>query len=233
MSSSSLLPTPNTSSISSAVQSNAGSQALQQLSGNLDTFLKMLMTQLQNQDPTQPMDTAQFTQQLVEYSQIEQQIQTNQSLSTISGNIKASAAASAIGYMGRNVTIDGQTQALAKDGALTWSYTLPSSAQAISLTVTDSAGKTVTNLQGNPSAGTHTVNWDGLDAKGNVAPPGNYTLTATALDGNGAPITVNENTSGTVTGVSFDSSGNPQVIIGGKAYAAGNILSIGAQSTSP
>lgn len=235
MSSSSLVPPANTTSISGAVQSStsgAASTALQQLSGNLDTFLQMLMTQLQNQDPTQPMDTAQFTQQLVEYSQVEQQIQTNQTLTTMNSSIKASATAAAVGLINQNVSVNGATQNLAQNGSVSWLYNLPEAASNVTLTVTDSNNNIVQTASGTTNAGTNSYNWNGINAQGNEATPGNYTLTVTAIDSNGNPIKASENPSGTVTGISFDSNGNPQVIIAGTAYAAANIVSINAQSTS-
>ncbi len=232
MSSAPIGPNVNTAGASAAVQNATGSSALQQLSGNLDTFLKLLTTQLQNQDPTQPLDTAQFTQQLVEYSQVEQQINTNKTLGTISGNIKASAAAAVVNYINQDVTINGSTANLA-NGQASWSYTLPSDVQALQLSVSNSTGKTVAFLAGDPTAGTHSVGWNGQDQSGAALPPGQYTLTAVAKGSNGAPVAVSETATGKVTGVSFDSAGNPQVIVGGRAYLASNVLSIGTQGTGP
>src|SRR6201985_2858476 len=83
------------------------SSSMQQLSGNFDTFLQLLTTQLQNQDPTSPMDTNQFTQQLVEYSQVEQQIDTNTNLQSLITQGGTQNAAYAPSYLGKNVTVSG------------------------------------------------------------------------------------------------------------------------------
>jgi flagellar basal-body rod modification protein FlgD len=87
--------------------------AMAQLSGNFSTFLTLLTTQLKNQDPTSPMDSNQFTQQLVEFSQVEQQINTNTNLQTLISQGTAQSAAYATGYLGKTVTVaDGRRSQL-------------------------------------------------------------------------------------------------------------------------
>src|SRR5215469_6276624 len=76
-----------------------------QLSANFDTFLTLLTTQLQNQDPLQPMDSNQFTQQLVQFSQVEQQINSNQNLETLISATKNQTSQSAVSYLGKSLTI--------------------------------------------------------------------------------------------------------------------------------
>src|ERR1700685_1616187 len=82
-----------------------GSSELNQLSGNFSTFLTLLTTQLKNQDPTSPMDSNEFTQQLVEYSQVEQQIDSNTNLQTLISQGTSNAAAVTTGYLGKNVSV--------------------------------------------------------------------------------------------------------------------------------
>src|SRR5271154_1591718 len=93
-------PTTNTSS-------STNNSAMQQLSGNMNTFLTLLTTQLQHQDPLSPMDSTQFTQQLVEYSQVEQQINTNTNLTNLISLQQTNSGAAAVGYLGKEVTATG------------------------------------------------------------------------------------------------------------------------------
>src|SRR5580658_123707 len=106
-----------------AAASGSSDSATQQLTGNMDTFLQLLTTQLQNQDPMNPMDSDQFTQQLVEYSQVEQQINTNSNLQSLISLQQGGAGSSAVGYLGKTVTVSGGTAPLT-NGAASWNYTL-------------------------------------------------------------------------------------------------------------
>src|ERR1051325_1849387 len=116
--------------------------AMKQLSGNFSTFLTLLTTQLKNQDPTSPMDSNQFTQQLVMYSQVEQQISTNDNLKTLISQGTSNAAAMTTGYLGKKVSITNG-QASFTHGSATWTYNLKATAASNQLSVTDANGKTV------------------------------------------------------------------------------------------
>src|SRR5690348_10344882 len=117
----------------------AGSNAMQQLSGNFQTFLTLLTTQLQNQDPLAPMDSNQFTQQLVQYSQVEQQINTNDNLKTLINQGSAQTGAYGVSYLGKAVTIANGQAPLASGQAI-WAYNLDATAAQTQLTVTDAKG---------------------------------------------------------------------------------------------
>ena len=114
-----------TSSVSSATSSAAASQAAtrQTIAGNFDTFLQLLTTQLQNQNPLDPLDTNQFTQQLVQFSSVEQQLKTNDYLAKLVDASATDRAASAGGYLGATITADGSTTTLA-NGQATWNLSL-------------------------------------------------------------------------------------------------------------
>src|SRR5580698_2826098 len=132
---STVTPTTSTTPSTAGTTGTTGSNSLQQLSGNFDTFLQLLTTQLQNQDPTSPMDTNQFTQQLVEYSQVEQQIDTNTNLSTLISQGTSQSAAYATSYLGKTVTVSGGQGALT-GGEASWNYNLGAQAASTILTVT-------------------------------------------------------------------------------------------------
>jgi flagellar basal-body rod modification protein FlgD len=183
----------------SAAASQA-SGASKTLSGNFDTFLKLLTAQLQNQDPLEPMDTSQFTQQLVQYSSVEQNIYTNKNLETLIALQKTTGLGSAVSYIGRDVSAETPDAALS-GGAANWTYTLPRAAQSVSLTVTDANGKTVFSGTGPVAAGANTVGWDGKTSSGATAPDGVYTLTVKAVDSAGETMTAPIGLTGRVTGV--------------------------------
>jgi flagellar basal-body rod modification protein FlgD len=190
----------------------SGTDAMSQLSGNFDTFLQLLTTQLQNQDPTSPMDTNQFTQQLVEYSQVEQQINTNTNLQSLITQGTSQSGAYATSYLGKTVTVSGG-QAGLTDGTATWNYNLGATAASSVLTVTNASGATVYTGTGDTAQGNNTFNWNGEDNNGNQQPDGTYTLSVSASDTSGTAITSTVTSTGQVSEVDM-SSGSPQLKIG-------------------
>lgn len=187
----------------SATQSSKPTQALSQLTGNLDTFLTLLTTQLRNQDPLNPLDTEKFTSQLVDFASVEQSIETNRHLETLIGLQSAADRAGALSMLGRTVSIEG---AIARsDGAgASWTYTLPDGASAVQLTVVDAAGRPVAQGAGDPARGAHDFVWDGRTSDGGVAPAGTYSLLVRAIDAGGGAVASTVETPLAVTGVSFD-----------------------------
>lgn len=170
------------------------------LAGNFDTFLKLLTAQLQNQDPLEPMDSSEFTQQLVQYSSVEQNIYTNKNLETLIALQKSGGLGNAVGYIGREVAAADNRAALS-GGEAYWTYTLPREATSVSLLVTDEAGQTIFSGTGPTTAGENTVAWDGRTNSGASVPDGVYQLTIKALDSNGAELTTPITLRGRVTGV--------------------------------
>jgi flagellar basal-body rod modification protein FlgD len=186
--------------------------ASQQLAGNFNTFLTLLTTQLQNQDPLSPMDSNQFTQQLVEFSGVEQQINTNDNLKSLISLSQNQSNAYAVSYLGKSVVMTNGQGSLA-GGAADWTYGLGSAAANTTLTVSNSAGKVVYTGSGETAAGTHDFAWNGQDNNGNQLPDGAYTLSVSAADGNGAGLTASIASKGTVSGVDLSGS-TPQLVIG-------------------
>src|SRR5580704_8747422 len=125
-----------------AAASNSADSATQQLTGNMNTFLQLLTTQLQNQDPMNPMDSNAFTQQLVEFSQVEQQINTNSNLQTLISLQQGGSASNAVSYLGKTVTVSNGNASL-MGGAATWKYGLGAQSTATTLTITNSSGQVV------------------------------------------------------------------------------------------
>jgi flagellar basal-body rod modification protein FlgD len=180
--------------------STATAASTKTLAGNFDTFLKLLTAQLQNQDPLEPMDSSQFTQQLVQYSSVEQNIYTNKNLETLIALQQAGGLGNAVGYIGREVaTID--SRARLSGGQASWAYTLPREAASVSLVVKDSSGQTIYSGTGPTTAGENTVAWDGRTNSGAQVPDGVYRLEIKALDSTGAALTAPITLRGRVTGV--------------------------------
>src|SRR6201996_1325219 len=133
-------PVTSTPPATNANGTQSSGDGLGQLSSNFSTFLTLLTTQLKNQDPTSPMDSNQFTQQLVQFSQVEQQIDTNTNLKSLIAQGTSQAASYATSYLGKNVSVTNGNASLAA-GSANWSYTLGATAASSTLTVTNSAGK--------------------------------------------------------------------------------------------
>jgi flagellar basal-body rod modification protein FlgD len=188
----------STASATDIATSNASSRKT--IAGNFDTFLQLLTTQLQNQNPLDPLDTNQFTQQLVEFSGVEQQLKTNDLLGSLVTSATASRAASAAGYLGATITADGSTTTLA-DGKAQWTFTSARPAAKATLTVVDSTGQTVYTRTSALDAGASSFSWDGRTDDGSLLTSGQYTLKIDAKDAAGQPVAVSTEIAGTVDAV--------------------------------
>ena len=146
-----------------------------------DNFLKLLTTQLQHQDPLEPMDSTEFTQQLVQFTNVEQNIATNKNLEQLVALMQSGQAASAVGYLGNIVEMRGSETHL-DDGQATWRYELPGPAESVTLAITDATGRLVWTGAGQQSLGSHDFVWDGNDNAGNPLPEGSYALSITATN---------------------------------------------------
>jgi flagellar basal-body rod modification protein FlgD len=194
--------TPAAASPTSASANGATANGALNFTQNFDTFLTLLTTQLQNQDPLSPMDTDQFTSQLVMFSQVEQQIKTNSQLSTMIAAQAGAEAVSALPMVGQTIQYNGNQGVLA-NGQIGFSYTLPSGAASASLQIKDSAGNTVFTKTVTPNAGTQNFIWNGQTSAGVQEPNGGiYTLDVTAASATNATVSATTTAIGQVTGVS-------------------------------
>ncbi len=162
-------------------------QARTTLSSNYETFLRLLTTQLQNQDPLSPQDATKFTEQLVSYSQVEQQISTNANLNSLIALTKSAAGANAVSYLGKNAFTAGPASTLT-GGQAAWQYALPRDAAHLQINVTDLGGHVVRTLNGDASVGTHSITWDGKNSSGTQMPEGTYHLSVAAKTADDKPI---------------------------------------------
>lgn len=204
--------TATTSTAAAATAPSAPATAQNQLSSNFDTFLKLLTTQLQNQDPLSPMDSNQFTQELVQFSQVEQQINTNTSLASLIALTKTQSSANAVSYLGKTITISDGTAPL-RNGSAQWAYTLASDAASVKLVVTDSTGNAVYAGSGETASGLHPFSWDGTNSTGNALPAGTYKLTVTAQAADGTALQSSVTSQGTVSEVDLSGT-EPMLMVG-------------------
>ncbi|HAH09590.1 MAG TPA: hypothetical protein DCL54_04530 [Alphaproteobacteria bacterium] len=213
--------------VTQAAQSSTSAQTTsgrQQLATNFDTFLKLLTTQLQYQDPTEPLDTNQFTTQLVQYSQVEQQINTNKNLEALLSLNQSASAGTALSYLGKSVVMKSATTTLS-DGAANWNYELPSNSTGTQLVITDSAGKIVRTLPGETLAGKHALSWDGKSNTGADLPNGAYRLEVKADSASGSKLSALITTSGVVSEAEVTGSA-PTLKVGAHTVTLSDIISV-------
>ena len=216
-------PAANSAATPASTAAAAGNAAGPNLAGNFDQFLKLLTTQLQHQDPTSPLDPNQFTQELVQFSSVEQQINTNTSLTTMIALQQSQQAASALQFIGANVAVSGTTAQLA-NGQANWNYSVTQPATA-TINVVNSSGTTVFSTSQTVQPGAQTFAWNGLDGKGAASPDGAYTLSVSAVGANGQTVPVTTQVQGVVTGVDVSKT-PPNLTIGGQSYPLNQITQI-------
>lgn len=205
---------------------DSNTTALDKLTDDYTTFLKLLTTQLQNQDPTNPMDSAQFTQQLVQYSQVEQQIKSNQKLDKLISNQNSAGVGSSLGYLGKTIEMDGSAFTYDNNGA-SFNYTLSNNASAVTVKIYDESGTLVRTQAGaSGTLGKHTVLWDGKDDAGKELSKGLYTVEVSATDAAGNAVSTKVSTNGKVDGVEKDSSGAIVLDVGKLQVSTDKILAI-------
>jgi flagellar basal-body rod modification protein FlgD len=191
-----------------------------EIASNFTTFLQLLTTQLKNQNPLDPLDTNQFTQQLVQFAQVEQQMKSNDQLSSLVSLEKSAQASTALAYVGATVVVDGSTAALT-NGSATWNLnvTKPSTA---TITIKDSTGQNVYTGTTGVNPGTQTFTWDGHGNDGRIWPNGNYTLTATAVDASNQSVAISTEVQAVVDSVDLTQS-PPVMSINGQNYTLDKI----------
>lgn len=200
------------------------SSSLTALSNNYELFLSILTTQIRNQDPLNPMESAQYTEQLVQYSSVEQQIKTNDQLGDLLSVMAATTASSYVSYLGTNVTAAGNTTSL-KDGEAEWTYDTPEAGKA-RIEVRNNLGAVVFSEDADLSYGRNSYSWDGRTTAGSTAPEGEYTISIARYDANNRPtVPVATEISGIVDGIEFTSSG-AVLQIGGVYVSASSVLSV-------
>lgn len=195
----------------------------QMIASNFTTFLQLLTTQLKNQNPLDPLDTNQFTQQLVQFAQVEQQMKSNDQLAALVSMDKAAQQTTALAYVGANVVVDGATTNVA-DGKGTWSFNVTKPATA-TVTIKDSTGQTAYSGTFAVNPGNQSFSWDGRGNDGKQWPDGNYTLSATAVDANKQSVGISTEVTATVDSVDLTQD-PPLLSINGQNFTMSKIKRI-------
>ena len=169
------------------------------LAETFDTFLTLLTTQLQYQDPLDPMDTNEFTSQLVEFTGVEQAISTNKKLDSLISLQTDMQLNNAVGYIGKTVSADS-IMLMLQDGQSTITYDLGGNAAKANILIIDEQGNTVRTISGDTEVGHHEIVWDGLDEDGDPVEDGLYGFLVTAIDADQKPVPLIQGTAGQVTG---------------------------------
>ena len=212
--------TPLPTSSSGSLNSTTGAT----LAGNFQTFLTLLTTQLQNQNPLSPLDTNQFTQQLVQFASVEQQLKTNDQLTSLVTLQQTAQSTQALTFVGKTAVVDGSTTQLTNSKA-TWDLNVPTNAN-VSISITSSTGQTVFSGNYNVQAGSNqTFAWDGKGNDGTQWPDGKYKMTATAADTAGNSVAVTTQIQGVVSSVDLSQS-PPLLSINGQTYTVNQVKSI-------
>ena len=164
------------------------------IAADFNTFLTLLTAQLQNQDPLDPLDTDKFVSQLVEFSSVEQSIETNRNLEALIALQSTAQTSNALALLGERIVFPGD-RAVAAGGAAEWRYQVPEGASAVALTVTDAQGRVVARGAGSAAAGEHAYVFnEAVDGE-------TYRLAVAAVDRSGASLVANTRSLATVTSV--------------------------------
>ena len=185
---------PAAAQVNSTTSTSNTSTSTDSVSADQDKFMKLLVTQLQNQDPLNPMDNAAMTSQLAQLSTVTGINQVNATLQSMQADQQAAQSTSAIGLIGKGVLVAGSGIQLSSstdsDTGVTSStsvfgFDLASAAQNVTIAIQDSTGKTVRTMSlNNADVGTYPITWDGKEDDGTTtAPAGKYTFTVTATSG--------------------------------------------------
>ncbi len=212
----------NTNSPEKASQTASSSQA----NATKEQFLKLLVAQLQHQDPLNPMDAMQFTAQLAQFSLVEQALETNQQLKTLNLYEASANNARAVNLIGREILARGDTLSIGESGVGQLSFKLLGESAQTQVYVYDSSGRLVRTLDlGKRASGEHSISWDGLDQLGKALPLGTYSFQVTAKDVKGKTVEVEQYLKGRAEAATFK-EGVTSLLVNGVMVPLGSILEV-------
>ena len=202
-------------------------ESLSKFADDFDNFLQLLIVQLTNQDPTSPMETNEFTQQIVSFTEVEQSINTNKKLETLIDMQANNQSSYLVAFTGKSVEVDGSQITMKDEGDVRFSYEISDEEITTAhITIRDAFGKTVFNGVGTTDAGRNVIAWDGLDNDGNRVDSGLYQIQVTEEDKEGILENVDTQVSGIVTGVVLDKD-TPSLVVNGEEIPLDNVRFVG------
>lgn len=191
-----------------------------------DDFMKLLVTQLQNQDPLDPMKSEQMVTQLSELTSVEELVAIEGRMQALEVGMGSLANTQVISLVGKTIVADGSSLRLSGDGPVESSLTLDAPAENVSVELKNAAGDVVRTLElGSGAMGPMNFTWDGLDDDGNELPPGRYEVTASATNADGQPVGVDTEMRGMVESVGYD-DGYPELVVNGRRILLGDVRSV-------
>jgi flagellar basal-body rod modification protein FlgD len=191
------------SSVSSSTTTSAVSSTY---SLTADDFLTLLLTELENQDPTDPCSTADMISEFSDLSMISQSETTNSYLESLLDYASAGSSSQALSYLDRTVSYSGDSITVSGGSCTAAGFTLSSDASDVTATIYNSSGSVVRTVDlGSMSAGSYTYSWDGTNSSGSTVSDGTYTVKYTATDSSGSSVTVTAGGSAAVTGIVYRS----------------------------
>ncbi|GFO53347.1 basal-body rod modification protein FlgD [Geomonas sp. Red276] len=212
--------TTNTSAADAAMKQSAGL--------NKDDFLKLFVTQLQNQDPLNPQDSSQFISQLAQLTQVEQAYNTNTNLQSLLNQGANGMTMSSVSMIGKTVEAPGSQVNLQSGSATNINFSLAGAADSLTVAVKDATGAVVKTITaGSTNAGEGSVSWDGTDASGNQLASGAYSFSVSAKDSSGNNVVATPLIKGKVDGVDM-SGATPVLTIGNVRLNLTDVTSVGA-----
>ena len=186
-----------------AIDGSKSAEASAKLEEDLNRFLNLLVTQLKNQDPLDPLDANEFTSQLVQFASVEQQIYQNTNLEKMLNLQETSQISSMVDFIGQRIEFLGQKLPL-EDGSSEFSYVMPAGVKDANVNISNSSGTNVFYAEANASQGKHSINWDGKDKNGIQQPDGYYTILVSGKDASGNLVPVEHLVTGKVSGAGVD-----------------------------
>ena len=211
--------------VGSEVQSGTKSgNAAASLQEDLNRFLNLLVTQLKNQDPLDPMDSNEFTSQLVQFASVEQQIYQNSNLEELVAIQQTNQVSSLVNFIDKTIEVSGQKFPL-ENGRAEFTYTMPQGAKSASIIIRDETGRTVYEQNANLDQGKHKFVWDGTDRNGMQVDDGTYTAVVTGLDRENELLEIGQTVFGRVTGMGVQ-GGETIMYMGDLAAPQSQVLSV-------
>lgn len=192
-----------------------------------DAFLKMFMAQLTSQNPLDPMDNTEFTAQLATFSQLEQLTNISKSLEGLERMEEAVNLSSILSYLGKEVSMSGNLLPVTQGYVGGFTYNLESDADVVA-TITDENGGILGQMDlGRQAAGSHKLQWDGMDYNGEMVADGVYNISITATGRDDEAVSVTDQVvTGLVTGYQKDEDGNQYLLLGQVALPLSEVLSV-------
>jgi flagellar basal-body rod modification protein FlgD len=192
-----------------------------------DAFMKLMLAQMKNQDPTNPMQSHEMAAQLAQFSSVEQLMNMNQSLEQLKEGQKPMEGFQALNFIGKMVAGDSSKLVRAKgDSAHDFSFELPDEAQVVNVKVRNQRGEIVRKVElKDLNKGPNTWVWDGQNDQGQAQSAGEYQFFVEAAQANGKKLNVKTNFEGVISGVSYTKDG-PVLLVGNQSVKLKDVKKI-------